>query len=510
MSLGFVFSSLVFIIYTQSPLFTSNQNQYFLHGMANANIGYLENDWLAQTFDPTPAFSLLVQIVYTYANPFLFYFIAAALLALYFFSLIKITTYIHPSPPSSIQSLIFITLLLLVHSALWRYTISRLIGPQWSYILEDGFAGQRLLGPVLQPSFFGILLLTSILAFLQKRYFLAILLSVISASIHPTYLLSAGSLVFSYIYVFFNEGKFENFRLRFIKKSPFILGMIFFAIISISPILIYTISNFVSTPIESTQAARHILVTFRIPHHAIIIDWFDTTSVVKILLLIAGIILARKTRLFHILLIPATIGMILTIGQIISKSNFLALLFPWRISTFLIPISTALFLYKISGWIVSLKAKNPKKREFIYTITCLICLILISIVGTIRLFLDFQRKAKVPEIALFSYINTTKQPTDIYLIPIKMQDFRLATGAPAYVDFKAIPYQDQDVLEWYRRIKKAEKVYSGSNCNEIQEFLTTEKVSHIVIKQGELEDRCTNLTKEYETPDFSLFQVISR
>lgn len=91
-----------------------------------------------------------------------------------------------------------------------------------------------------------------------------------------------------------------------------------------------------------------------------------------------------------------------------------------------------------------------------------------------------------------------------------MQDFRLATGAPAFVDFKAIPYQDQDVLEWYRRIKKAEKVYFKTNCDRIQEFLSTEIVTHIITKQEEMDDSCPNLKKIYETPGFSLFQVVSR
>ncbi|MCK4727086.1 MAG: hypothetical protein KAT29_14840, partial [Anaerolineales bacterium] len=49
------------LVYAQSPLFTSNQNQYFLHGLANAGYGLLNEDWLANTLDPTPVFSLLVE-----------------------------------------------------------------------------------------------------------------------------------------------------------------------------------------------------------------------------------------------------------------------------------------------------------------------------------------------------------------------------------------------------------------------------------------------------------------
>ena len=49
------------IAYAQSPLYTSNQNQYFLQGMANAGFGHLSEDWLANTLDPTPVFSKFIE-----------------------------------------------------------------------------------------------------------------------------------------------------------------------------------------------------------------------------------------------------------------------------------------------------------------------------------------------------------------------------------------------------------------------------------------------------------------
>ena len=37
---------------------------------------------------------------------------------------------------------------------------------------------------------------------------------------------------------------------------------------------------------------------------------------------------------------------------------------------------------------------------------------------------------------------------DSRLIASDLQQFRLHTGAPIYVDFKAIPYKDVEVIEW--------------------------------------------------------------
>src|SRR5437867_1808576 len=58
---AFLFWACVFAaVYCQAPLYYSNQNQYFLHGLADAGVGFLGDDWLANTKDPTPVFSLLV------------------------------------------------------------------------------------------------------------------------------------------------------------------------------------------------------------------------------------------------------------------------------------------------------------------------------------------------------------------------------------------------------------------------------------------------------------------
>ena len=61
-ALLFLAGSAVFAAaYCQAPLFYSNQNQYFLHGLARAGEGTLSDDWLANTRDPTPAFSKLFR-----------------------------------------------------------------------------------------------------------------------------------------------------------------------------------------------------------------------------------------------------------------------------------------------------------------------------------------------------------------------------------------------------------------------------------------------------------------
>ena len=44
-------------------------------------------------------------------------------------------------------------------------------------------------------------------------------------------------------------------------------------------------------------------------------------------------------------------------------------------------------------------------------------------------------------------------------VPLDLQRFRLHTGAPIVVDFKAIPYKDVEVLEWHERLRDSLHFY---------------------------------------------------
>ena len=127
------------LAYSQSPLYTSNQNQYFLHGLANAGFGNLSRDWLANTLDPTPVFSLLVETSYRQLEyPPLYYFIYALLMGVYRFSLFGSVSYLYKWRDSGLKRVLFLVLLIAVHSAAWRFGLSRTLGVTWSYVLEDG------------------------------------------------------------------------------------------------------------------------------------------------------------------------------------------------------------------------------------------------------------------------------------------------------------------------------------------------------------------------------------
>ena len=495
----FVLLGLLFALaYTQSPLYTSNQNQYFLHGLANADYGYLNRDWLANTLDPTPIFSLLVEWTYRLTHlPALFYLYYAILLGLYLYCLVGIADELFDLRRSPQRFWLFIALLFLVHSAALRFGFAKTLGDSWAYILEDGVADQRLLGPVFQPSSFGVLLVVSVYLYLRKRPILAVLSAALAATVHPTYLLGAGALTLAYMLVTFLETRKLS--------QPMLLGGV--ALLAVAPIMFYVYSGFADTPPETTAKAQAILVNYRIPFHAVISRWLDLRVAVKLAIILTALFLVRKTRLFLVLLVPFIIAVVLTIVQALSKSNTLALIFPWRISTFLVPLSmAALLAITVTALFNRFPSWENGATKWVLAVSGVL-IGLVVLIGIVRTVIDFQRQADAPDRPVMAYVAAHLLPDQFYMIPLEMQDFRLATGSPIYVEFKSIPYQDRDVLEWDRRIQTTDMFYKKADCGDIDK-LAAIGVTHVIADYRLFNwEKCPAWEQVYQDPNYRVYRI---
>jgi hypothetical protein len=512
----FLIGSLLFsVAYAQSPLYTSNQNQYFLHGLAQAGYGNLSRDWLANTLDPTPLFSALVAWTYRLAHiEAVFYAIYTLLMGIYLFSLVGIVTMIFDLRPSSGRYGAFMALIFLVHSAAWRFALSRSLGANWEYILEDGLAGQRLLGPVLEPSCFAVFLMLSIYLFMRHKPALAVISACLAASFHPTYLLSAACLTLAYVLATAWERRQQARQptRRSVSRLSWLirpLGISLVGLIAITPILYYVISNFGNTPAETTAQARAILINYRIPHHALLSYWFDATSAVKIGLFIAALLVLRKGRLLWVLLVCSLAAASLTLFQLLTGNQLLALIFPWRLSVFLIPLATAILLGALVSLFFNFRARWTERYTGAIRLASLGLIALTVLIGGVRFYLDMQRKYQGPERAMEVYVASHYQPKDIFLTPTKMQDFRLASGAPVYVDFKSIPYRDSDVLEWYRRVRLADRFYNQEDCSLLPEFIQSGVTKIVIEGSPDHTPTCMQSQPVYQNETYQIYAVSS-
>ncbi|MGB9674358.1 MAG: DUF6798 domain-containing protein [Anaerolineales bacterium] len=504
-------SILFAISYTQYPLFSSNQNTYFLPGFSCAHVGNLEQDWLANTQDATPLFSILVcqtlRWIHGYA---IFYFLYGGCLALYFVTFYKIIqTQLNHS--SAAQKSVTIALIFLLHSAALRFLIGHLIGQNWIYFFEGGLANQRMLGSVFQPSVFGVFLLVSVYFLLKNRYNLAILSLAIATWFHPTYLLPSAMLLIAYMVMIFDKYKYSISQQT---KSVIFQcsNLLLFYLLLISPILIYTLVHFALAPPEISQKAAAILVNYRIPHHADIHTWFNVTSVAQILILTAAIYFARQRPLSLLLMSTSLMGVTLTFIQLISRNNQLALLFPWRISILLMPLSFTILIArsveKLFSSIETLPIRNPlsqKLKRLLFGLS-LGLIVMVTLIGALRQWLDIRRYATAEEIPLYKFVSSHLSPDDLYLVPPKMENFRLASGAASYVDFKSSPYQSEEVLEWYRRLSISNDFFKNPSCKAIK-TLQDENISYIVLPTSVHLD-CTQLRLIYISPAYSVYQLV--
>ena len=486
------------LAYSQSPLYTSNQNQYFLHGAAHAGIGSLSRDWLANTADPTPVFSWIVEGTYRLLPPAAFHVEYLLLFGVYLVGMWRLVDPIFQLQRSRLRVLLFFTLLVVLHSAALRLLQGRLLGEAWEYVWDGGLAGQRLLGPVYQPSAFGVFLLLSLALFLRGRPGWASAAAALTACVHPTYLLPAAILVLAYCTVTWSE-------MRSLRR-PLLLGLL--ALVLVTPIVLYVLLVLGPTSPSMLAQAQQILIDERVPHHALPAAWFDTSSMVQLALVGLALVVTRRTQVFRLLCLVAAAGVLLTMLQMATGSPMLALLFPWRISTVLVPASVGL----LAGWLARWAAEAIEPRGAILMRTAwigsLLIIGLLAIAGVVAFLVQRSAQSADPASEVLRYVQAHARPGEVYLIPAKLQEFRLATGAPVFVDFKSIPYRDVDVLEWRERLRLVDWFYREEpaqvDCSLLEELAQRYGVTHAVLDQDLLDLSCPQLDLLYRDAHYAL------
>lgn len=470
-----------------------------MQGLANAGYGFLDADWLANTRDPTPVFSLLVEISYRIFNTsYIFYFYYALLMGIYLFSLSGIISIIFGMADSKTKQYIFIGLLFVIHSAALRQGFVITLGEDWRYVLEGGVAGQRILGFVFQPSAFGVLLIVSIYQFLRGRVYISAALVALAATLHPTYLLAAAVLTLAFMLITFLETR--NF------SRTFLIG--FTSLILVSPILIYSLTIFTPSSPETYARAQDALVNFRIPHHAIPAEWFNSSVVVQLSIILLAIFVLRKSRLFWMLVLPTVAAVSLTILQFMLNNHSLALLFPWRLSVILVPLSTSVLvvygLTKLWPRISELIEHRQKLAKGVGTAAILV----LMVAGILRFKIQIDRKRDAPEVAVLSFISDNLEEGQFFMIPIGMQSFRLETGAPVTVDFLAIPYKDGEVTQWLTRVHNINRFYRDNNkpgnCDFLRILANEFTATHVVLPEENFDLNCDFLGEIYRDNSYSV------
>ena len=172
----------------------SNQNQYLLHGLAAGGHGHLSHDWLANTRDPTPVFSALIAASYRHLGLLVLQATYFLVLVGYFLSVRWLVRALPGLPDTLAFRLMFAALFTAAHAAILRVASVELTGVDYPWYLQCGVANQYILGPGVQPSVFGTLLVAALAAFANGRTLLAGTLAGLTCAFHFTYLLPTAIL----------------------------------------------------------------------------------------------------------------------------------------------------------------------------------------------------------------------------------------------------------------------------------------------------------------------------
>jgi hypothetical protein len=519
-----LFGTVFAVAYCQAPLYYSNQNQYFLHGLALAGVGLLDEDWLAGTRDPTPVFTGLVALTVRWLHPWMFHLLYALLQGVYAVALLGLFVTIAGKDSVARRWPVFVALLVAVHSGLGRWCSYRWFGHDYPWFLQAGVAGQYILGPVLQPSAFGVLLVVAIWLFANDRPYLAAVSVALAATFHSTYLLVAALLTLGFLCSLWVEER---------RRQAFAVGGLTFGLVV--PVLVYVLIGFRPTSPETFAEAQEILANFRIPHHARVDYWLDSVAALQIAWIVLALVLVWRTRLFAVLAIPFVLSALLTLVQVATESHTLALLFPWRVSAVLVPVATTILLTRLVS-VSSFRLEGPVVRG-------VSAVIVAGLVGS-GVWIMASRQAfhtSDEELRVLDFVRRNKETGDIYFLPVQVPDrskktrgslssdfeplgekrqdtrvipydfqrFRLLSGAPLFIDFKSVPYRDDEVLKWYARIRVAQAVQQKLDAGRLSEALAELRdhgITHLVL-QANRELQAPGLKEDYADKYYRVYRI---
>lgn len=511
------------LAYTQTPLYEGNQNTKFLHGLAQAGLGYLEEDWLANTADPLPVFSYLVNVT-ARINENLFYLQYILIFGVYVFSLFGIVSVLYDINKSIIKTAAFLVAMFAFHSRYLIWYIEKRIGFNYEF-LHNGVAGQYLLGLEYQNSVFGVFILLSMYLFLRRKYIWSILAMGLATAFHSAYIFSAGFITIAYGLIIFWENLDEiresqplDFRgILHAAVKPFLLGLLM--LILVAPVLWYNQTILASASPETWERALDILVNERIPHHSLPSFWLGLQAYIQIAIIVLGLILAlvRKSRLFVIMLSLFLGGLVFTLVQILTGSNSLAALSPWRVSVLLVPLSLHLIFAAAISWLVDILGLDDifaLKPVFVLGALAIIIMFVYSGIEYQKTYGTSFREKRVTD--MMDFVKETKQPEEVYLIPPKepdLNDFRLYTGAPTFINWKSHPYKDVEFLEWYNRVQLAQEFYDNeykqdpAACSMLEDFVADYGITHVVVKRKDAVLNCDFVADTYRETKFTVFAI---
>ena len=480
-------AGLVFALaHSQAPLFTFNQNTKLLHGMAAAGWGDLRGDWLATTPDPFPAFGAVVWAVTATVGPGAFHLLYGVVLGVYLFGTWTVASWLiaaggsagksaggsaggsaGSSGVTSAHRAVFVAGMTLSHAVAARWAWGDLAGSELAGF-PPALASQVLLGPVFEPAVFGAAIPLAVGAFLRRRPLAAGALLGAAALMHPTYLLGTAALLATFAGWWLVAGRAEGVRAwrPWRPWRPWRAALVSAAgyVAVAGPEAAYFAVRFGGAPADVARRADDLLIHVRIPHHSLPELFLVRPEVPLVAAIVVGGTWAARGALRFVIVVPAVVAAGLTGLAVALGPGPLNLVAPWRMSTFLSCLGVAAVVGRLAGVVAPRldRLGRPGRRAWVARTAWVGLAVAVgasALAGARATARDYRGRSKRNDAPLIDAVAASRRPGEQYLVPPDMADFRLRSGARAYVTRRSHPIAGRPVLAWHDRLTTAGAVY---------------------------------------------------
>lgn len=318
--------------------------------------------------------------------------------------------------------------------------------------LRSAFAYQQF-SEVFDPNQFALLIYFGLALLPFGRYRAASVCLGVAAAFQEGYLLHAGAALLLGGAWLARQGRVRDAAALIV---PFAL--------LVTPFVAYAswLKLIAHTP---ASTALGLLARERIAHHVFPRVWWPGSGSRgrSALLVLAALVLLRTARgMFSWVFAGSVAYVLLGIAvAYLTRSASIGLLFPWRASTYLVPAATVvLSTAALYGALRLVEARWNGSARALVTALGVPLLLACSAAELLQLVYRRDEREDPPGLVDFAVaVHGATTPRDVLLIPPDWMRFRVLSRRAIYIDQKNHPFQPDQVMEWFRRLKNAEAFY---------------------------------------------------
>jgi hypothetical protein len=450
--------------------FRSNQNTYLLHAVG-PSLSELRADWFLHTADPFPIFTAIARL----AGGTIGFAIASFVLAVAAFTgLFLIASTLLRTAPRTVRYAVPPLAVLLLSAACYLLPNTRVPVLSWVHPFR-GVGGQYLMSvpSLFQPSDCGALMLlgagialwAATSRWRRPLWLVAAALAVATCALHPTYLAPLAIALLGFAIA-------DLVTSRTIRRLGWYAGAGVAAVAVVfatNPVARGSLTHDVGEP-------QRYLAFERIPHHTLLSHWDPHDALLAIIVLAGAGLTVWLTRSWWasiVIIACLTVAALTALTVEATRNVALAMMFPWRVAVFLVPIATLTGIV----WVLRLIAERLQHVTAVLVPVAagmsLVCLT----VGTYLTVHATNPASESPVRAV-----RAARPSGVGLIPLELEDVRLNAPAAVYVDRKSHPYAPPDLAEWQRRIAavRIAETDDGAFCR----LINTEEIGWVILRRG--------------------------